>query len=204
MALTVVNTLSQQTEGPQDKDLSSTATGIQVTWGQRPWPQEEGCLSVQGLMHKPLFWRKVREVWWVPSTNFGNLLEHPLCLPEVHSLAPGLSHCSLQVPAELLVHNFRGHHWHAPGHSFTYVTLRCCDHLGLGLSLEKVGETGVAALGVCSKRLCYQVSEIAACGHGCWGGSWGPAALGPCRAVGFEEAEKEIPGQEFEGTVVRR
>ena len=72
------------------------------------------------------------------------------------------------------------------------------------MGLEKVGETGMAAVGVCSKRLYYQGSETEDCSRGCEGGSWGPAALGPCRAVRFEEAEEEIPGQEFEGTVMRR
>lgn len=39
---------------------------------------------------------------------------------------------------------------------------------------------------------------------GCEGGSWDPAAFSPSRTVTFEGVEEEIPGQEFEGTVMRR
>lgn len=84
-------------------------------------------------------------------STLGGLFDHHPFLPEVRTLAPGMSPCSPQGPAVVLLHKSRGCHWRAPGHSFTHVTPGWYDHLGL--NLESVGERGMASLGVCSRRL---------------------------------------------------
>lgn len=84
-------------------------------------------------------------------STLGSLFDHHPYLPEVRTLAPGMSPCSPQGPAVVLLHKSRGCHWRAPGRSFTHVTPGWYDHLGL--NLKRVGERGMASLGVCSRRL---------------------------------------------------
>lgn len=135
------------------------------------------------------------QVWWLRSTNLrppAACFEHHLHLPEARALTRRMSPCSLQVPVESLLPNFRGSHSPALGSSFPYVTPACCDHLG---RVWRGRRERHSTLGVCGKSFCSKPFQEWSPGSG--GGreeAGHPAAFSPCRAGGLGKGEEESHG----------